>query len=93
MIKMPVSYKEFKKDPVKALLFITLSAIGYLYIDNKMNYQDQVETCQERTVELEDKVDKLTYRMMKSDSSLAVAATKLKVLAQLNKIEDRKSVV
>ena len=88
MIKMPVSYKEFKKDPVKALLFITLSAIGYLYIDNKMNYQDQVETCQERTVELEDKVDKLTYRMMKSDSSLAVAATKLKVLAQLNKIED-----
>jgi predicted regulator of amino acid metabolism with ACT domain len=88
MIKMPVSYKEFKKDPVKALLFITLSAIGYLYIDNKMNYQDQVEICQERTVELEDKVDKLTYRMMKSDSSLAVAATKLKVLAQLNKIED-----
>ena len=85
---MPVSYKEFKKDPVKALLFITLSAIGYLYIDNKMNYQDQVEICQERTVELEDKVDKLTYRMMKSDSSLAVAATKLKVLAQLNKIED-----
>jgi hypothetical protein len=88
MIKMPVSYKEFKKDPVKALLFITLSAIGYLYIDNKLNYQDQVETCQTRTVELEDKVDKLTYRMMKSDSSLAVASTKLKVLAQLNKIED-----
>ena len=85
---MPVSYKEFKKDPVKALLFITLSAIGYLYIDNKMNYQGQVETCQTRTVELEDKVDKLTYRMMKSDSSLAVASTKLKVLAQLNKIED-----
>ena len=88
MIKMPVSYNEFKKDPVKALLFITLSAIGYLYIDNKLNYQGQVETCEQRTVELEDKVDKLTYRMMKSDSSLAVAATKLKVLAQLNKIED-----
>ena len=77
MIKMPVSYKEFKKDPVKALLFITLSAIGYLYIDNKLNYQGQVETCQTRTVELEDKVDKLTTRMMKADSSLAVATTKL----------------
>jgi hypothetical protein len=88
MIKMPVSYKEFKKDPVKALLFITLSAIGYLYIDNKLNYQGQVETCQTRTVELEDKVDQLTYRMMKADSSLAVATTKLKILVQLNKIED-----
>jgi len=88
MIKMPVSYKEFKKDPVKALLFITLSAIGYLYIDNKMNYQGQVENCQTRTVQLEEKVETLTERMMKADSSLAVATTKLKVLAQLNKIED-----
>ena len=88
MIKMPVSYKEFKKDPVKALLFITLSAIGYLYIDNKMNYQGQVEACQEKTVVLEDKVEKITERMIKSDSALAVATTKLKILTQLNKIED-----
>ena len=88
MIKMPVSYKEFKKDPVKALLFITLSAIGYLYIDNKMNYQGQVEACQERTVVLENKVENITERMIKSDSALAVATTKLKILTQLNKIED-----
>ena len=88
MIKIPVSYKEFKKDPVKALLFITLSAIGYLYIDNKMNYQGQVENCQTRTVRLEEKVETLTERMRQADSSLAVATTKLKVLAKLNKIED-----
>lgn len=85
---MPVSYKEFKKDPVKALLFITLSAIGYLYIDNKMNYQGQVEACQERTVVLENKVENITERMIKSDSALAVATTKLKILTTLNKIED-----
>lgn len=88
MIKMPVSYKEFKKDPVKALLFITLTAIGYLYIDNKMNYQGQVENCQTKTVQLEEKVETLNERMRRADSSLAVATTKLKVLAQLNKIED-----
>ena len=88
MIKMPVSYKEFKKDPVKALLFITLSAIGYLYIDNKMNYQGQVENCQTKTIQLEEKVETLNERMRRADSSLAVATTKLKVLAQLNKIED-----
>lgn len=88
MIKMPVSYKEFKKDPVKALLFITLSAIGYLYIDNKMNYQGQVEDCQTRTELLEDRVEVMNEHIRKSDSSLAVATTKLKVLAQLNKIED-----
>lgn len=88
MIKMPVSYKEFKKDPVKALLFITLSAIGYLYIDNKMNYQGQVEACQGRTVQLEERVEVLNERMRQADSSLAVATTKLQVLVKLNKIED-----
>ena len=85
---MPVSYKEFAKDPVKALLFIALSAIGYLYIDNKMNYQGQVEQCYEKTLTLETKVENLTYKVNKSDSALAVATTKLKILTQLNKIED-----
>lgn len=87
-MKLPVNYKEFKKDPVKALLFITLSAIGYLYIDNKMNYQGQIETCYDKTIVLEDKVEKLNYKINRADSALAVATTKLKILTTLNKIED-----
>lgn len=85
---LPISFKEFSKDPVKGILFITLMAIGYLYVDNKMNYQGQIEMCYDKTVELEKKVEMLTYRVSKSDSALAVAATKLKILTQLNKIED-----
>jgi len=53
-----------------------------------MNYQGQVENCQTRTVQLEERVETLTDRMMKADSSLAVATTKLHVLVKLNKIED-----
>lgn len=85
---LPISFKEFSKDPVKGILFITLMAIGYLYVDNKMNYQGQIEMCYDKTVELEKRVEMLTYRVSKSDSALAVAATKLKILTQLNKIED-----
>ena len=87
-MKLPVSFNQFKKDPIKALLFITLSAIGYLYIDNKMNYQGQVENCQTRTEQLETRVQTLNERMRQADSSLAVATTKLRVLSKLNKIED-----
>lgn len=87
-MKLPISYKDFAKDPVKGILFIALSAIGYLYVDNKMNYQGQIEMCYDKTVELEKKVEMLTYRVSKSDSALAVATTKLKILTQLNKIED-----
>lgn len=85
---MPVSYKDFAKDPVKALLFITLSAIGYLYIDNKMNYQDQVDNCYNKTELLETKVESMNLKMRRSDSALAVAVTKLEILVKLNKIED-----
>lgn len=87
-MKLPITFAQFSKDPVKGVLFIALSAIGYLYIDNKMNYQGQIEVCYEKTVELEHKVDKLTKRVIKSDSALAVATTKLKILTTLNKIED-----
>ena len=87
-MKMPVSYKDFAKDPVKALLFITLSAIGYLYIDNKMNYQDQVDSCYTKTEVLEEKVEMMNSKIRKSDSALAVAATKLEILVKLNKIDD-----
>ena len=85
---MPVSYKDFAKDPVKALLFITLSAIGYLYIDNKMNYQDQVDNCYNKTELLETKVESMNLKMRRSDSALAVAVTKLEILVKLNQIED-----
>ena len=87
-MKLPISYKDFAKDPVKGILFIALSAIGYLYVDNKMNYQGQIEMCYDKTVQLEKRVEMLTYRVSKSDSALAVATTKLKILTQLNKIED-----
>ena len=87
-MKMPVSYKDFAKDPVKALLFITLSAIAYLYIDNKMNYQDQVDSCYTKTEVLEEKVEMMNSKIRKSDSALAVAATKLEILVKLNKIDD-----
>lgn len=87
-MKMPVSFKDFAKDPVKALLFITLSAIAYLYIDNKMNYQDQVDLCNSKTEKLENRVFEMSKKMKRSDSALAVAVTKLEILVKLNKIED-----
>jgi hypothetical protein len=85
---LPIPFKEFSKDPVKGILFITLVAVGYLYVDNKMNYQGQIEMCYIKTMQLEKKVDRLTQHVIKSDSALAVATTKLRVLTKLNKIED-----
>jgi hypothetical protein len=83
----PVSFKEFSKDPVKALLFITLIAIGYLYVDSKMMYTNQIETQTAKIERLESKIDALTIQLRKSDSTLAAATAKIVLLQQLGKIQ------
>ncbi len=50
-IKTPITFKEFSKDPIKGLLFIVIVAIGYLYLDGKLNYTGQIET-QGKKIEL-----------------------------------------
>jgi len=70
-MSFPVSFKEFIKDPIKAMLFLCLIAIMYLYIDNKMGYVKQIEkediraTKQDvRISELEEKVEDLQQRLI-----------------------------
>lgn len=79
-MKLPISFEQFSKDPVKGLLFLVLLAVGYLYVDNKMNYQGQVENCGKTVEKLEIKVDVLEEKLRKSDSTLARAAAKLEIL-------------
>lgn len=40
---LPISYKDFLKNPIVGLLFICVLAIGYLYVDNRNTLQKQIE--------------------------------------------------
>lgn len=86
-IKPPISFKEFAKEPVKGLLFIVIIAIGYLYIDGKVNYNTQIESQGKKIEVLESKVDLLTSQLRRSDSALAAALSKISVLQELGKIK------
>jgi hypothetical protein len=85
IVKMPISFEQFSKDPVKGLLFIVLIAIGYLYVDGKMNYQAQIEKHEAKIVVLENKTELLYTALKRSDSALAVTVTKLEILTQMSK--------
>jgi hypothetical protein len=37
-----LSFKEFAKNPIVALLFMCLMVIGYLYIDNRTTLTNQI---------------------------------------------------
>ncbi len=80
---MPINFKEFSKDPVKGLLFLVILAVGYLYVDNKMNYTSQIDKCGINVEQLTKKVDLLDERLKKSDSILARAAVKLEMLNEI----------
>jgi hypothetical protein len=82
-MQLPISFKEFSKDPVKGLLFLVIIAVGYLYVDNKTNYTSQIEKCDVNVENLTNKVDLLDERLKKSDSTLARAAAKLEMLSEI----------
>lgn len=86
-IKPPISFKEFAKEPVKGLLFIVIIAIGYLYVDGKINYNNQIENQGKKIELLESKVDALSHQLRRSDSALSAAVSKITVLQELGKIK------
>ena len=84
-MKLPINFEQFSKDPVKGLLFLVIAAVGYLYVDNKMNYQGQIENCGSEVQKLNTKIDLLEERLRKSDSTLARATAKLEILHGISK--------
>jgi hypothetical protein len=84
---LPISFKEFAKEPVKGLMFICLVAVGYLYVDGKVNYSNQIEKQGGKIEALETKVDLLTNQLRKSDSALSSAMSKIATLQELGKIK------
>ncbi len=81
-MKLPVSFDQFQKNPVAAIAFVALVAIGYLYVDQKMTNTKVDDRCQSRVLELEQKVDKYTQHVRKLDSALAYTSAKNEMLIQ-----------
>lgn len=86
-IKPPITFKEFSKEPVKGLLFIVIIAIGYLYVDGKINYNNQIESQGKKIEILENKLDELGNQLRRSDSALSSAISKINTLQELGKIK------
>jgi L-cystine uptake protein TcyP (sodium:dicarboxylate symporter family) len=56
MAKFLVSFAEFVKHTDKAILFLALIAMAYLYTDNKKSNTKQIQYYQERIDKLENQV-------------------------------------
>jgi hypothetical protein len=84
---LPMTFKEFAKNPIVATLFLVLLAISYLYIDVRTTFKDQITMQNIKVEKLDDKVDVMQVALRRCDSSLASATAKLSTLESLGKIQ------
>jgi uncharacterized membrane protein YvbJ len=52
-MSLPVSFKDFKNNPISAIAFILIIVVGYLYYENKTNQEKQIKIFEERIEKLE----------------------------------------
>ena len=84
---MPISFKEFAKNPIVGTLFLVLIAISYLYIDVRTTFKEQATSQNVRIEKVETRLDRVQESLRVSDSAKAVTTTQLQTLQQLGAIK------
>lgn len=91
---LPIGFKEFVKNPVVAVLYICLLAIGGLYVDlrhethlSNKEKTKQIADMQTTISHLTVSVDLLKIQLTRADSTVADMGATLRVLKQLGKIQ------
>lgn len=59
-----LSFKDFLKSPITAMLFMCLIAIGYLYIDNKSTLENQILELQKEVTVLKKEYKELNHKFI-----------------------------
>lgn len=86
-MKLPVSFSEFSKDPSKALTYLMIFAVVFLYI--RMENQDtSMNTgCESRLVKCEQKLDQMAVMLKTQDSLSASLRSELNTYKNLGIIK------
>jgi hypothetical protein len=83
---LPVSFSEFKKNPIAAVAFCMLLAVSYLYVDLRSGYTEQIDKANKKIDAMEIKIDKMAYALKRSDSALSAAITELRIINTVKKL-------
>ena len=68
---LPVSFDQFRKNPITAISFVLIMVVGYLYVDNKMvhsqqlvEHKERIEKLESDEFRLEEKLDKMNEKLL-----------------------------
>jgi hypothetical protein len=83
---LPVSFDQFRKNPVAAVAFCMLLAVSYLYMDLRSSNQEQIDECRKEMAEMRIE-QKQAYRALKTaDSALSAAITEIRLIHSMKSI-------
>jgi hypothetical protein len=89
-MKFPISFEQFKSDPLKALLLISaLVAMSALYVDSRRGSNgkgNKPKYAKKRLLLCEAKLDKLTKQLKTQDSLCSALVTEITIYKNLGKI-------
>ena len=86
-MKLPVSFSEFSKDPSKALTYLMIFAVIFLYV--RMEGQDNsINTgCEDRLTKCGNKLDQMSVMLKTQDSLSASLRSELNTYKNLGIIK------
>jgi hypothetical protein len=83
---LPIDFDQFRKNPVAAVAFCMLVAVGYMYFDLRTGYKEQIEQANAKIDALDKKIEIMQIKLKQSDSLLASAMTEIRIKETLNKL-------
>ena len=74
----PVTFKDYAKNPIAAVSFCLLIAVGYLYYDNQQAHNTAMDACESREQQQNQRIDKLEADLERLQDKFVELATEIR---------------
>ena len=85
-MKLPITFEDFKSDPLKALLLICFSVMSVMYYRAENQSKEINERCELRLKQCEAKLEKMSAQLKTQDSLCSALITEISIYKSLGKI-------
>lgn len=84
---LPISFRDFAKNPIVGTLFLVIVGISALYVDIRSNFNNRIDSQEFRIANLEHKDSLKTQALIECKTALSATTTKLETLNELGAIK------
>ena len=85
-MKLPITFDDFRNDPLKALLLICFSVMSVMYYRAEAQSKEINERCELRLKQCEAKLEKMSAQLKTQDSLCSALITEISIYKSLGKI-------